>query len=61
MIDYLYIDSKCNLCSNYEIRYAGNIAVISGCQKGLEIDKKIWEHCEGFEKKNRNGDVKWQL
>lgn len=52
MTDYLFIESKCVLCSNYETRYAGNIAVVSKCRKGLEVDKKIWEHCEGFKRRS---------
>lgn len=52
MSDYSFIEFKCDLCSNYETRYAGNIAVISRCRKGLKIDKKIWEHCGEFKRRS---------
>ena len=64
MTDYSFIESKCDLCSNYETRYAGNIAVGSRCKKGLAVDKKIWEHCEGFKRreigKNYNTFEEWK-
>lgn len=47
-----FSNTKCDLCSNYETKYAGNIAVVSRCRKGLEVDKKIWEHCEGFKRRS---------